>query len=683
MKRIDWQTNWKRALGTALIFVIMVAMIAFLYPKKGMSFQYKYEQGKPWMYNLIMAETDFPILKSAQTIAEEKQTLMSTFAPFFQQDATVYTTQLKAIMAEASDQLDAEEVHYLQQQLKHIYDAGVLSPVDMEQIQEQQYTRITTIDSHHRAVVRDLVECFTPKSAYTTLLGESPKGEMTHLNRINLNLMLLPNLAYDSVKTETMLNQLLESISPSYGIVQQGEKIIDRGEIVDARTEQILRSLEQYRISQGIDYQRAIWSLISTIALFCCFLMLMVLYLRVFRPTIFSDLRALLFFMLLMTLVIAMACCVERYTTLSIYLVPFAWVPIIIRVFYDSRTALYMHMVVVLICSFVAPAPFEFIVMQMAAGMVAVSSLKDMAQRSQLVQTALWVFLTYCFCYTMSILSDRGNPDYLHLPMYVYFAANAMLLIFAYGLIFLFEKLFGLVSSITLVELTNINSDLLVEFAEKAPGSFQHSLQVSNLAVEAAKRVGANPLLARTGALYHDIGKMVSPQNYTENQQNGENPLMALSYEKAAQVVISHVANGVTIAQKNHLPEVIIKFIAQHHGDTKTRFFYNSYVNTHPGESINEELFTYPGPRPMTKEVAIVMMADAVEARSRSMRDFTQETIRQMVEQMVSAQVADHQFEQTPLTFRDIYEIKEVFTRKLISMNHSRIAYPELQFEAK
>ena len=332
-----------------------------------------------------------------------------------------------------------------------------------------------------------------------------------------------------------------------------------------------------------------------------------------------------------------------------------------------------------MICSLLAPAPFEFLILQIAAGMVAVGSLRDMAQRSQLVQTAAWILFTYALGYTAFTVGVSGSFRSLQWWMYVYFIVNALLIVFAYGLIYIFEKSFHLLSSITLVELTNVNSELMLEFAEKAPGTFQHSLQVSTLAMEAAKRIGANTLLIRTGALYHDIGKMMAPQNFTENQQDGVNPLDSLDRITAAQTVIAHVANGLKLAERKHLPEVVQQFIRRHHGTTKTGYFYNSYCNEHPGESVDESLFRYPGPKPNSKETALLMMADAVEARSRSLTSFTEQDIADIVDQMIDAQIADGQFEETPLTFRDLRDIKQTFVKKLVSINHHRIAYPDLK----
>lgn len=662
------------------LLLFMVVVIAWLYPHHDIAFRQRMEVGKPWAYGLITAPFDFPVYKSDAQIMEERREVKAAFSPYFTLLPDVAAVQIAAIKQEAKDVLSAADKRYIDTSLRNIYKQGIMSVSDMYAISAEGYTSVSVVNSSHIAVVCPLSSCYTPKTAYDALLEGSPEGEMTMLNRLPLNNMLLPNMRFDTLLTNARLNERFDDLTPYSGMVQQGEKIVDKGEIVTEDIARVLDSLRRTEEERGLDKGQAAWSLTGTLVLVCLFVMLMTFYLFVFRPKVFREMHSWFFFTILITSIVATACLVVRHTDLSIYIVPFAWVPIITRVFYDSRTALYMHIITVLICSMMAPAPFEFLILQLAVGMVAVSSLRDMAQRSQLVQTAGFVLLTYCLCYTAIILAEKGSPDMLHWHIYVYFLANALLVVFSYGLIYLFERVFSLVSSITLVELTNVNSDFMLSFAEKAPGTFQHSLQVSNLAMEAAKIVGANALLVRTGALYHDIGKLEAPQNFTENQQGGaENPLMEMSPEEAAQTVIAHVSAGLRLAERNRLPGVIMDFIRTHHGTSKVRFFYNTWCNQHPDAQPDDALFTYPGPTPHTKETAILMMADAVEARSRSLSEITEESISRMVDDMISTQMAEGQFERTPLTFRDLDDIKKVFTTKLISMNHHRIAYPVIR----
>ena len=680
---MDVNTVQNRPTAGAVVKVtsllLMIAIIALLYPNKDLSLRQKAEVGRPWSYGLVTAPYDFPIYKSAEEIETERKEIKSAFTPYFRLAPTVAGEQQDSIRSVARRELTSDEQAYLTASLRNIYFHGVMSVDDRNYLLREGFSRLMLIDDKRVATEYD-VDCFyTPKSAYDELVSESPEGEMTMINRLGLNRLILPNISLDTALTNQRLSAAMNTIPLYSGMVQKGEKIIDKGEIVTAETWQSLQSLRLSEEEHGLSKGQTMWAMTGLIVLILVFVLLMFFYLRVFRPHLFDDTRSWLFFSILITSIVALACLVERYTPLSIYIVPFAWVPVITRVFYDSRTALYMHMVTIFICAMLAPVPYEFLILQMAVGMVAVSSLKDMAQRSQLVQTSLWIFFTYSLCYTAVILAEKGNPDMLHWHTYVYFLTNALLVVFSYGLIYLFERVFGLVSSITLVELTNVNSDFMLTFAEKAPGTFQHCLQVSNLAMEAAKAVRANALLVRTGALYHDIGKIQSPHFFTENQTLSDNPLLRMPTATAAQTVIRHVEDGVEIARQQHLPEVIIDFIRTHHGTSKVRFFYNTWCNEHPGETPDESLFTYPGPTPSTKETAILMMADAVEARSRSLTDMTEESITKMVNDMIDQQMADHQFERAPLSFRDVTKIKEVFASKLISMNHHRIKYPEIK----
>lgn len=659
---------WRRTTLKVSILVLMVVVIVAFFPHKEAAFPYHYEEGRIWKYGLLQAKYDFPIYKGEAQLQEEMAAMDSACIFYFTTAPAVAAAQQKAI----SEVLDGPHKAAVNALVKRAYAKGLLSSEGWHG-HDASTQKIAVSDAQHRVTERPIADCYTQDQ----LLAEM--AQMVDAELLpELQELLLPNLLFDQEMTDAILQEQKNNIPLTIGYVQKDEKIIDRGETIDAMTFLKLESLKRVMNEQGIDLQRAAWSMLGTVVLIVFFVGLVALYLFIFRRTYFDSLRALMFFSALMLGVIMASCLVARYTALSLYIVPLAWVPVITGVFYDSRTAFFLHLITTLICALLSPVPFEFLVLQIAVGIVVVTSLKDISQRSQLAKTSVYVLITYSLCYTAFLLCEKGSLDAIHWHMYIYFFVNALLVLFAYGFIYLFERVFGLVSSITLVELTNINSNLMLEFAEKAPGTFQHSLQVSNLAMEAAKKIGANVLLVRAGALYHDIGKMKSPENYTENQQGGANPLMQMSTITAAQAVISHVTNGVEIAEQHDLPEVIIQFIRSHHGTSKTRFFYNTYVNEHPNEEVDEKLFKYPGPRPSTKEMAVLMMADAVEARSRSLKEYTPESISEMVEQMVGAQLAEGQFELTPLTFADVHQIKRVFTAKLISMNHSRIAYPTI-----
>lgn len=666
--------------GQICIFLAVVLICAAMFPRQAHNFKYFYEIGKPWGYELLTAEKDFPIYKTDATLQKEREQVLRNYAPYYNIDLTIAQTQIDKILhSHSTDSLTDEERTYLYSKLHTIYAKGIIDPADIEQLTKDQQTRITLVDERRVASTVLVRECYTPRAAYSAVVDLAPIAYQTDLKRLNLNNDLQPNIVFDTITSQQVRQSLLDGISLTEGMVQAGAKIIDRGEIVTEYTAQILNSLSIDYLTNGGNSKQSLLAEIGDIALLCLFLVMLVVYLCVFRREWITDFRTLLFFALLIIIMVGISCLTLQYTKFSIYLVPFAWVPIMVCVFYDSRTAFIMHLITVLIVSIIVPAPFDFLVIQITAGMVAVSTLKEMTQRAQLAHTAALLLLTYLCVYTAFTLAITGDPSVLHWQVYLCLLVNALLIIFAYGLIYLCEKSFGFVSSITLLELTNVNSRLMLDFAEKAPGTFQHSLQVSNLATEAARKIKANALLVRTGALYHDIGKMANPQYFTENQINHINPLKDMPYQEAAQIIISHVAEGIRIAQKHKLPSTIIRFIATHHGTSLTSYFYNSYANEHQGEDIDKTPFMYSGPRPTTKEGGILMMADSVEACSRSMQEYTSESISDMVEKIIGAQIANGQLSETPLSFKDVEDIKAVFKEKLTNMYHQRIAYPELK----
>ena len=628
--------KWFSVTVRVLILVLLATLFIYLFPRYDNTFYRHVEIGKPWGYDLVTAETDFPIYKTDRQLRKERAELLLDFAPYF----TIDSTWVPPVDNPSG------EVKY------------ILPMKDISWLKEEGYTKISILDNR-TYMIYPLSKIETPKSLYL----------LSHLD-------IQPNLTYDSVTTRKMRDEYLSQISLTQGMVQKGERIIDRGEVVTEETYQKLISLQRSQESQNLSHQQRLWHMVGEGFLVVLFLVLFVLYLYVFRPAYLNQLSTLLFFAVLASLIIVPSCLILQYTQLSLYLVPFAWVPVLTRIFFDARTALFTHWIVVLIISLIVPAPFEFLIIQVAIGMVAVASLKDMTQRAQLTQTAGWIFLAYAVSYTSVTLSVTGDYHSLEWDNYMYFGVNAIFIIFAYGLVYLFERVFRLMSSITLVELADFNSDLLRSLAEKAPGTFQHSVQVSSLATDAAKSVNANALLVRTAALYHDIGKIAHPDCFIENQQDGGNPLLAMTSKEAAKMIISHVTEGEKMARKYHLPETLIHFITSHHGESLVRYFYNTAVNN--GEEIDINDFRYPGPKPSTREAAILMMADAVEARSRSIKDYTEEAVSEAVDQMIDTQIEDGQLNETPLSFRDVEVIRALFKDRLIAMYHHRISYPKI-----
>lgn len=667
------------------LFIAIVVITILLYPKDK-RFKYQYEVGKPWSYELVTASFDFPVYKTKEQLETDKKELLSNYIPYFQYDDKISKQQLNKWLSDWKEKNNEQPKYYgyVERKFNEIYRKGVISSNVYEQLLADKKKNIAVVYPDRKTDVLSIEDIYTPKLAYEEILLDKPNYVSNEdLNSYNLNLYLIENLRYDSITSETVKNDMIKNLSLTSGMVQAGERIIDKGEIVTPTTYNILNSMKIESQKRSSSFKESGFVIIGEVIIVIGLILLLAFYLHLFRPNIFDSLNNLLFISMMIILMVLLASIAQKFVVSGIYLVPFTLIPIIIRVFFDSRTALFVHIITVLIVAIMVENPFIFIILQIMAGMTAVSSLKDLTARSQLTQTAFYIFLTYSIGFFAFELISEGGLNRINFLPIAYFAISSAMLLFAYVLIYIFEKMFNLISAITLVELTNINSDLMIKFAEVAPGTFQHSLQVSNLATEAAKKIGANSLLVRTGALYHDIGKMNNPEYFVENQVGGNNPLLGMSYEEAAQKVIKHVNDGVAIAKKNSLPDQIIAFITTHHGKSKTKFFYNSFVNENPGVIPDEDKFTYPGPLPFSKETAILMMSDAVEARSRTLEVYSEKSISEMVDNMINCQIADGQLKDSPISFKDVETVKRVFSEKIQSMYHNRITYPELKSENK
>ena len=671
----------------SLLFIVTVTLIVYFLPRDG-KFNYQFDINKPWKYGQLIATFDFPIYKDDAVVNREQDSLLASFQPYYLLDKQIekdaisklkenYHTHLKGILP------SVDYLRYIERTLKEIYGAGIVSTENIQKLHKDSTSAIMIIDDK-LANSKPTDNIYTVKKAYEYLLS----ADTTHFNReilrqCSLNEYITPNLTFDQQRTQTAKEEMLNNYSWANGLVVSGQKIIDRGEIISQETYNILESLrkESIKRSESIDQSRLILAgqILFVGMLMLCFM----LYLDLFRKDYYERKGSLSLLFTLIVFYSVVTAFMVTHNIFNVYMIPYAMLPIIIRVFLDSRTAFLTHVITILICSISLRFPHEFILTQLAAGLVAIFSLRELSQRSQLFRTALLVILTYAAIYfAFELMTENGLANdfsKLNVRMYTYFIINGILLLFTYPLLFLLEKTFGFTSNVTLVELSNINSDLLRQMSETVPGTFQHSMQVANLAAEAAIRIGAKSQLVRTGALYHDIGKMENPAFFTENQSGGVNPHKNLNYEQSAQVVISHVTDGLKLADKHNLPKVIKDFISTHHGRGKTKFFYISWKNEHPDEEPNEELFTYPGPNPFSKETAILMMADAVEAASRSLPEYTEESISNLVDKIIDSQVAEGYFKECPITFKDIATIKAVFKEKLKIAYHTRISYPELK----
>jgi len=674
--------SYKNLIYKSLIFIATVSVIVYFLPNEG-KFNYQFDINKPWKYGLLQASFDFPIYKNDIQVQKEQDSILADYQPYFQIDKEAEKNVLSKLREDYNKTLrhslpGTDYVRYIERTLKALYEDGIIAGNYLKRMEEDSIIAIRLVDKNV-ATSRFIDQLYTVKEAYEYLLN----ADTTHykkkiLQQCNLNDYITPNLVYDEEKSEAAQKDLLSNISWANGFVLNGQKIIDRGEIVDEQTYNILESLRKEWEKRSDSVQEKRLTLAGQILYVGIFLFCFMAYLELFRADYYERKGTLtLLFALIVFFPVLSSIMVEQNLS-SIYVVPFAMIPIIVRVFLDSRTAFMAHVTIILLCSITLRFPHEFILLQVVAGMVAIYSLRELSQRSQLLRTALVVFISYALLYFAFELIHEDDLTKLNTRMYIYFMINGILLLFAYPLLFLLEKIFGFTSDVTLVELSNINNSLLREMSEVAPGTFQHSLQMANLAAAAANKIGGKSQLVRTGALYHDIGKMVNPAFFTENQ-SGVNPHKSLSYEQSAQVIISHITDGLKLAEKHNLPKVIKDFISTHHGRGLTKYFYISYKNEHPDEEVDQEKFRYPGPNPFTKEQAVLMMADSVEAASRSLPEYTEESISTLVDKIIDTQVSEGYFKECPITFKDIATVKALFKEKLKTMYHTRISYPELR----
>ncbi len=676
------RVSYRNLIYKGLIFIATISIIVYFLPT-GRKFNYQFDIGKPWKYGLLQASFDFPIYKNDLQVQKEQDSILAEYQPYFHIDKEVEKKIISKLREDYNKTLrhlvpGTDYVRYIERMLRTVYENGIITNNDLKRMREDSITAIRLVNKNI-ATSLFVDQLYSGKEAYEYLLNaDTLHYKKKILQQCNLNNYITPNLVYDEEKSETARKDLLSNISWANDFVLNGQKIIDRGEIVNEQTYNILESLRKEWEKRSKSVQEKRLTLVGQLLYAGIFLFCFMTYLELFRADYYERRGTLtLLFALIVAFPVAASVIVEQNLS-SIYLVPFAMVPIIVRVFLDSRTAFITHITIILLCSITLRFPHEFILLQVVTGMMAIYSLKELSQRSQLLRTALIVFISYALLYFAFELIHEDDLTKLNTRMYIYFMINGILLLFAYPLLFLLEKIFGFTSDVTLVELSNINNNLLREMSEVAPGTFQHSLQMANLAAAAANKIGGKSQLVRTGALYHDIGKIVNPAFFTENQF-GVNPHKSLSYEQSAQVIISHITDGLKLAEKHNLPKVIKDFISTHHGQGLTKYFYISYKNEHPDEEVDPEKFRYPGPNPFTKEQAILMMADSVEAASRSLPEYTEESISTLVDKIIDTQVSEGYFKECPITFKDIATVKALFKEKLKTMYHTRISYPELR----
>lgn len=660
--------------------IVVVLLLVYFLPRET-KFGYEYEQGRPWRYNSLIATFDFPVYKPPDEVKAERDSALSQFQPFYTEDVQIAQRQIAAFetawRAGRFGDVPAHCLNHVDKMLRGVYEAGMVPSADLSQMAKERTPGVRVVEGTE-AVTRPITELYSTRSAYEYIVyADTINFPRELLARCNINEYLSPNLSIDSAKTSAVREDLLAAVSPASGMVQSGQRIIDRGEIISAEQYKILQSFERETVRRN-DPSKGMWQVVTGQVIFVlCVIVAFVFYLRLFRREYLRSPHSILLLSSLIAIFPLITYAMVDQKFLNVYMVPYAMVPIFVRIFMDSRTAFMTMVCSVILSSLALHSNYEFVIVQFMSGMTAIYALRDLTERSQLLRVALAVFVTSSAIMLGYDLSQGIEFSHLDRSMYVYNAVNGVLLLFAYPLLYMIEKLFGFTSSVTLVELSNTNNSVLRRMSKVAQGTFVHSLQVANLAAEVADKIGAKPQLVRTGALYHDIGKMLNPAFFTENQ-TGVNPHDELTEERSAQIIISHVTEGLKLADKYHLPKVIRDFISTHHGRSQVKYFYIQWKNKHQGEEPDAKLFTYPGPNPFTREQAILMMCDAVEASSRSLKEFTEESIKELVNRIIDGQVQAGYFRECPITFRDIADAKRVLAESLKTIYHTRIAYPEL-----
>lgn len=673
-----------------LLAVLAAALVVFL--PEGNTFNYRYTVGTPWFYDLLDAQYNFPIRKSEAQVKAERDSVLREFVPYFTRDSLVCVEVMDSLNADFEagklEGFSPYKFKVLLEGVEEVYGRGVMDNAVYLALVDSGYKRVQLVEGV-RSQNCDADGFYTTRSAYSHLVEIDSARLATVLRDVDISVYLKPNIKEDAAKSREARNELLSAVSYMNGMVQKGEKIIDRGEIVTKEKAAVIESYRYEMLKQNPTDSNRFWRKAGQGLYVYALLLLFFFSLRRYHPEYLKSWRMVLLTYVLMILFPAIATVVEQYTTASALIVPFAMVPIFVRIFLDSRMAYLSLFVTILIAALGCNDPLVLIVVEFVAGVVGIYSIGEFTSRSQILRCTLYITFGAWIVMLAYDLSNGSVPDVpynvvsqtfgtLAIKPYVLILIGGVFLLFAYPLLYLLERLSGFTSSLTLIEISNINTPLLRRLSKEAQGTFNHSMQVANLVTAVADRIGANVELVRTGALYHDIGKLSNPAFFTENQMGGLNPHSNLPEERSAQIIINHVKDGLDLAVKYHLPRVIKEFIATHHGRSKAKYFYVQYVNKHPGETVNEEIFTYPGPNPMTREQAILMMADSVEAASRSLHEITDETLSDLVTRIVDGQMQEGFFRNCPLTFHDIEVAKEELVQSLRTMYHTRVEYPKL-----
>jgi len=681
-----WHTTFVVAL-----FVITTILIYLALPGEA-RFKYEFQKGRPWMHETLIAPFDFAILKSDDELKAERDSVLNAQLPYFTYQDSVGKEQIAKLksridnLEQSSDSKNTANTEVKDQLVnlyQEVFKRGILEQSISDYTALKGKSDLMLVEDHVGRKV-PLGSVFSLKTAYNYLssgqqqLAEKYPSWQPLLVKVHPEVYLHANLVYDEKTTDFERQKLLDNISTSRGMVQEGERIVSQGDLVTPDVYRILESLQKAYENRLGSNSTEYYGVLAGKAMFIILLVL-VLFLFVFniRRELLNSKRDIAFTLLMTVVMIYFCRLVVSTNPQLVYLVPFTVLALTIRTFLDARLAIFVNTIAALIVGFMVPNGYEFVLLQILAGTVAVISQDKLLRRGQLVITSVFILLTYVFAFIGISLIQEGNWDTINWMQMRWFVGNAVLTLITYLLVYIFEKSFGFVSDVTLIELSYSNQNLLRKLAEEAPGTFQHSLQVANLAEDAITKLGGNPLLVRTGAMYHDIGKTKAPHFFAENQAKGINPHEEMSLEESAQVIMNHVTDGVALAKKYKIPEMIIDFIRTHHGTTKTGYFYLMSKNENPEQQIDASKFTYPGPIPSTRETAVVMLADSIEAASRSLKDINGESLSDLIDKIFKSKIKDGQLDYAPLTFQDITLLKQIFLEKLLTIYHVRMEYPD------
>ncbi|WP_299063769.1 HDIG domain-containing metalloprotein [uncultured Polaribacter sp.] len=669
-----------------ILFLVTTVAIVYLFPKGG-QFKYEFNNGQLWRYDNLYAPFDFAIQKTTEEIATEKKEVKRNSKQYFLQNFDIEvkvrsTYNSRISLLKKTDSLSAQKIEVLskigQDVIDKVYNKGFLEEVSQDKIfNNNEIVAIRKGNEVEDFIFKNLL---TSKDVLEIIRGNLEKEKANYGKKVMLGLLseiIKPNIFFDKEYTEKVIENEFKSISYTKGKVASGKLIILKGDFVEGKKLAILNSLKSESESQVWSDSNYNWIILGYTILVSLALLMLLLFLKKYRVEIYDNNNKVTFIFFNVFSMIFIQTLVIKYNSDYLYVVPLSVLPIVLKAFFDARLGLFTHVLTVLLLGYIVPDSFEFIYLHIIAGIVTILTVSELYKRANLFISVAQITLIYMITYFAFSIIKEGNASQINGGYFLLFAANGLLSFLSIILIYMYEKVFGLVSDVTLLELSNTNTKLLRELNEKAPGTFQHSMQVANLAEAAANEIGANSMLVRTGALYHDIGKMLNPMYFTENQSTGVNPHNDLSPRDSAKIITDHVIKGIELAKKNKLPDRIIDFIRTHHGTTLTYYFYVKEKELNPETKVNIKKFQYRGPIPFSKETAILMMCDSAEAASKSLKKPTALSISNLIDKIIDKQMSDNQFLNSNITFKEIDIIKKVIKKKLMNMYHLRVEYPE------